>query len=70
MDDLQTLENRLQALVMRWDELAATAHRQGIDEQELYFHGVELGFEVARDQLSQVIAEIIQLRTRPHNRPN
>lgn len=62
------IETQLRELLKNWDELAASAHKQGIEKQELYFHGVELGFEMARDQLARVIAE--SMRSRAELRDN
>jgi hypothetical protein len=63
MDELQIIERRLQDLMDQWDALACDAHRQGVEEEERYFHGIELGFELARAQLAQVLADALQART-------
>ena len=60
MESYQNLIKQIQDLLSQWDELAADARQQGVDQDELYFHGVELGFELARDQLSTTLADIIR----------
>jgi hypothetical protein len=66
MEDLDYFVNHLQTLLEQWDEMAEEARQQGVDQGEVYFHGVELGFELARDQLAQALADMMRLRATPN----
>ncbi len=54
------LHTHLTALIAQLDALADDAWRAGDEKHERYFYGVMFGLETARDELAQIVADMMR----------
>lgn len=58
----------LTARLAQLDALADDAWRAGDEHQERYYYGVMFGLETARDQLAQLVADMMREAARPRKK--